>query len=130
MSQIGSHSAVEDAVDQDAKEVTVTRGQNVVYQMPHDWASIAHVLAPLLDRLDESSHEVQLLIVCADAEAAAAAAASVVRLAGARERRALAATSARRAGRLLKSTGPQVVAGAPPELLTLVQGSTLKLEPV
>jgi len=101
-------------VDQDAKEVTVTRGQNVVYQMPHDWASIAHVLAPLLDRLDDSSHDVQLLIVCADAEAAAAASASVVRLAGGRELHALAATSARRAGRLLKVAGAQVVAGAPP----------------
>jgi ATP-dependent RNA helicase DeaD len=115
-------------VDQDAKEVTVTRGQNVVYQMPHDWASIAHVLAPLLDRLDDASRDVQLLIVCADAEAAAAAAASVVRLAGARAVHALAATSARRAARMLKVAGAQVIAGAPAELLTLVQGSTLKLE--
>lgn len=117
-------------MDQEAKEPTVTRGQNVVYQMPHDWASIAHILGPLLDRLDDASREVQLLIVCADAEAAAAAAASVVRLAGGRPLRALAATSARRAGRLLKVSGAQVVAGAPAELLTLVQGSTLKLERV
>ena len=115
-------------MDQDAKEVTVTRGQNVVYQMPHDWASIAHILAPLLDRLDDASRDVQLLIVCADAEAAAAASASVVRLAGARALSALAATSARRAGRLLRSGGVQVIAGAPAELLTLVQGSALKLE--
>lgn len=117
-------------MDQDAKELTVTRGQNVVYQIPHDWASIAHILAPLLDRLDETSRDIQLLIVCADAEAAAAASASVVRLAGGRQLDALAATSARRAGRLLKVAGAQIVAGAPPELLTLVQGSTLKLEHV
>lgn len=117
-------------MDQDAKELTVTRGQNVVYQMPHDWASMAHILAPLLDRLDDASRDVQLLIVCADAEAAAAASASVVRLAGARALHALAATSARRAGRMLRVAGAQVVAGASTELLTLVQGSTLKLEHV
>lgn len=115
-------------MDQDTKEASITRGQNVVYQMPHDWASVAHVLAPLLDRVDEAASDVQLLIVCADAEAAAAASASIVRIVGTRAIGAIAATSSRRASRLLKAGGTQVVAGAPPELLTLVQGSTLKLE--
>ena len=117
-------------MDQEAKEPTITRGQNVVYQMPHDWASIAHILAPVLDRIDDSTREVQLLIVCADAEAAAGASASLVRLAGARPIVAIAATSARRAARLLRIAGAQAVAGAPPELLALVQGSSLKLEQV
>jgi ATP-dependent RNA helicase DeaD len=54
----------------------------------------------------------------------------VVRLAGGRAVHALAATSARRAARLLKVAVAQVVAGAPAELLALVQGSTLKLERV
>ena len=117
-------------MDSEAKEPAVTRGQNVVYQMPHDWASIAHILAPLLDRIDDASHDVQLLIVCADAEAAATASASVVRLAGSRTLEAIAATTARRAARLLRSGGAQVVAGAPPELLALVQGSSLKLDQV
>jgi ATP-dependent RNA helicase DeaD len=127
-------SAVEAEVDHEAKESAVTRGQNVVYQMPHDWASIAHVLAPVLDRIDDALPDVQLLIVCADAEAAAAASASVVRLAGSRSLRAIAATTARRATRLLRASatggGAQVVAGAPPELLALVQGSSLKLQTV
>ena len=127
-------SVVEAELDHEAKESVVTRGQNVVYQMPHDWASLAHVLAPLLDRIDDGLHEVQLLIVCADAEAAASASASVVRLAGNRPLRAVAATTARRAARLLRgvagAAGPQVVAGAPPELLALVQGSSLKLQQV
>jgi len=117
-------------VDQEAKESAVTRGQNVVYQMPHDWASIAHILAPVLDRTDDQSREIQLLIICADAEAAAAASASVVRLAGSRPLRAIAATTARRAARLLKAGGTQVVAGAAPELLSLMQGSSLKLDQV
>lgn len=121
-------------MDHEAKESAVTRGQNVVYQMPHDWASLAHVLAPVLDRIDDALHEIQLLIVCADAEAAASASASVVRLAGSRPLRAIAATTARRAARLLRGVagtpGAQVVAGAPPELLALVQGSSLKLQQV
>jgi len=117
-------------VDQEAKEPGVTRGQNVVYQMPHDWASVAHVLAPVLDRIDDAANAVQLLIVCADAEAAAGASASVVRLAGSRPLRAIASTSARRAARLLRDGGAQVVAGAPPELLALIQGSSLKLDQV
>ena len=117
-------------MDQEAKEPTVTRGQNVVYQMPHDWASIAHILAPVLDRIDDAVRDVQLLIVCADAEAAAGVSASVVRLAGSRPLHAIAATTARRATRLLRVSGAQVVAGAPPELLALVQGSALKLDQV
>src|SRR5438105_14100224 len=126
-------SAVEGEVDHEAREPTVTRGQNVVYQMPHDWASIAQVLAPVLERIDDALHDVQLLIVCADAEAAAGASASVVRLAGSRTLRAVAATTARRAARLVRGDvagggGAQVVAGAPPELLALVQGSSLKLQ--
>ena len=127
-------SAAEAELDHEAKESAVTRGQNVVYQMPHDWASLAHVLAPVLDRIDDASYDVQLLIVCADAEAAASASASVVRLAGSRPLRAIAATTARRAARLLRhladSPGAQVVAGAPPELLSLVQSSSLKLQQV
>ena len=117
-------------MDQEAKEPAITRGQNVVYQMPHDWASIAHILGPVLDRIDDATRDVQLLIVCADAEAAAGASASLVRLAGARPLRAIAATSARRAARLLRLDGAQAVAGAAPELLALVQSSTLKLEQI
>ncbi|HKW11914.1 MAG TPA: DbpA RNA binding domain-containing protein [Gemmatimonadaceae bacterium] len=128
-------TVVKDEVDHEAKDPGVTRGQNVVYQMPHDWGSIAHVLAPLIERTDDASSDVQLLIVCADAEAAASASASVVRLAGPRTLRAIAATSERRATRLLRvggsgGGGAQVVAGAPPELLALVQGSSLKLQQI
>ena len=121
-------------MDHEAKESAVTRGQNVVYQMPHDWASLAHVLVPALDRIDDALRDIQLLIVCADAEAAASASASVVRLAGSRPIRAIAVTTARRAARLLRgvpgTSGAQVVAGAPAELLALVQGSSLKLQQV
>ncbi len=108
----------------------MTRGQNVLYVMPQDWASMTHVVAPLLDRVDEGASEPQLLIITADAEAAAAASASVVRLAGTRNIEALAATSVRRASRMLKLRPAQVIAGTPDELLALVQGTALKLESV
>src|SRR5690242_2361387 len=36
----------------EAREAGVTRGQNAVYVMPHDWASIAQFLAPLLERVE------------------------------------------------------------------------------
>jgi len=118
-------------VEHDVKESpTVTRGQNALYQLPHDWASIAHFLGPALDRVDASKRDVQLLVVTSDAEAAAAVAASCVRLAGERAIVSLAATSAKRAERLLRARPAHVVAGTAEELLALVQSTSLKLEHV
>ena len=108
----------------------VTRGHNALYQLPHDWASIAHFLGPVLERVDPASRDVQVLVVTADAEAAAAIAAASVRLAGGRELVPLAATSARRATRLLRVRPAHIVAGTAEELLALVQSATLKLENV
>ena len=118
-------------MEQEGKELAgVTRGQNVVYQLPHDWSSVAQVLAPVLDRLDEGSPELQLVIVTADGESAASAAAAVMRLAGNRALVANAATSARRVAPLLRVRPAHVVSGTAGELLTLVQGSVLKLDHV
>jgi ATP-dependent RNA helicase DeaD len=116
-------------VDQDVTEtVGVTRGQNVVYVLPHDRASIAQFAGPALERLEPAAAELQMLVVTADADAAAAATGVVTRLAEARALRAVAATSAKRAARLLRARPAHIVAGAPAELLSLVQGATLKLD--
>jgi ATP-dependent RNA helicase DeaD len=118
-------------VEHEAKEpASVTRGQNVLYVTPHDWASIAHFLTPALERVDESVSDVQVLVLTADAETAAAVAAAAVRIAGSRAITPLAATSSRRASRLLKARPSQLVAGTPDVLLSLVQGTTLKLASV
>jgi hypothetical protein len=118
-------------VEQDVTEtVGVTRGQNVMYVLPHDWASVAHFLGPALERLDPSAAEVQMLVVTADADAAAAIAGAAARLADPRTLRAVPATNARRAARLLRARPAHIVAGAPAELLSLVQGATLKLDAV
>ena len=126
-----AHNAVEDEVEQVGKEsAAVTRGQNVVYQMPHDWSAAASVLGPAIDRVDQNLAELQLLVVTTDAEAAAGAAAAVVRLVGDRTVSVVAATSAKRAARLLRAGTTHVVTGTPSELLALLQGSSLKLATV
>jgi len=72
----------------------VSRGQNVVYQMPHDWASIARFLEPLVARVDAAQNGLQLLVVTPDAEVAAAVSASAVRLLGSADVQIIAATAA------------------------------------
>lgn len=117
-------------MEQNREPAAVTRGQNVLYVLPHDWASIAQFLAPALDRVDETVHEVQLLVVTPDAEGASAVARAAVKLAGSRPITPMAATSARRAARVLRARTPQLVAGTPDDLLALVKEAVLKLDRV
>ena len=102
---------------------TVSRSQNVVYVMPHDWVSIAQFLAPLVEKLDGSSRDLQLLIVTPDAEVAAAVAASAVKLVSGKDLQVLAATSATRASRLMKLRPPQIVAGSASTLVELLRSA-------
>ncbi len=108
----------------------MTRGQNAVQVMPHDWSAAERVLATLVDRIDPARAETQLLIVTADAEHAAAAAHAVVAAVGDRAISVLAATASPRAARLLRVGPAHVVTGAPTELVTLLQSSALKPESV
>ena len=114
-------------MEAEAKEPTgVTRGQNVVHVTPLDWSTLPRVLGTLVDRIDVSRPEPQLLVVTADAESAASAADAIVGIGGERGVRVLAATTSPRAARLLRSSPPHVVAGAPAELVALLQSSALK----
>ena len=98
----------------EAKESTgVTRGQNAVHVLPLDWAALARVLGPIVDRIDLARSEPQLLVVTSDAESAAAAADALVGIVGVREVRVLAVSNSPRAARLLKSAPPHIVVGAP-----------------
>ena len=118
-------------MESEAKEPTgVTRGQNAVHVMPLDWSAAERVLASLVDRVDLSRHETQLLVVTADVESAAAAADAIVTAAATRPLSVVAATASPRASRLLKATPAHVVTGAPSELVALLQGSALKPESV
>lgn len=115
-------------MEEDAKEPSgVTRSQNVVYVVPHDWASISFFLAPLVERVDEALPELQLLVLTADPETAAAVAGAAVRMATTRSVGIIAATSAARTSRLLKLLPSQIVVGTPGTILELVKSSALKL---
>ncbi len=118
-------------MEADAKEPTgVTRGQNVVHVMPLDWSAAGEVLASIIERIDPTRAETQLLVVTADAENAAAAAEAIVSAAGERAVTVMAATASPRAARLLKASAAHVVTGAPAELVALLQGSALKSEAI
>ena len=108
----------------------VSRGQNVVYQMPHDWASITQFLEPLIARVDAARSELQLLVVTPDSEVAAAVSAAAVRLLESADTQIVAATSAPRAARLLELRPAQVLTGSASTILELIRGSALKLDTV
>lgn len=119
-------------MDQDERETTgVTRSQNIVLTLPHDWGSIAHFLSSALERVDPALPDTQLLVITADADAAEAIAAAASRLPESAVPptpvRILPATSARRAARMLRTRPAVAVAGTPLELASLISESALKL---
>ena len=112
------------------ESAAVTRSQNVVLTLRHDWRVIPQFLAPALERLDAASQETQLVVLTADAETALA----VVQAAAPDDEdgvpRVVPVTSARRAERLLRLRPAPAVAGTPAELAALVRSSALKLDRV
>jgi ATP-dependent RNA helicase DeaD len=118
-------------VEQDGPEVgSVSRGQNVVYIMPHDWASIAQFLGPAVERVDAATRELQLLVITSDADVAAVVAAAAVRLAEGRDVGIVAATSARRASALLRVRPAQIVTGTPETIVEMLTSAAIKLDSV
>lgn len=108
----------------------IARSQNVLYVMPHDWASISQFLAPILQRVDETSSDLQALVITSDAELAAAAAAAAVKLVAGRGINVIAATNPKRAARMIKVRAAQVVTGAPDALVELMRGAAVKVDTV
>jgi ATP-dependent RNA helicase DeaD len=118
-------------VESDVKEPTgVTRGQNVVHVLPVDWSAAEGVLSALVDRIDPSRAETQVIVLTADAESATAAADRFVSITGDRSISVLPATGGPRAARLLRATPAHIVTGAPAALVALLQASALKAEAV
>jgi len=108
----------------------IGRSHNAVFVMPHDWTSISQFLGPLVERIDEGTHDLQLLVITSDAELAAAVTAAAVKVSSGRDIGIVAATSSRRAARLIRIKPPQVVAGAPETLVELLKGAAIKLDTV
>ncbi len=118
-------------VEQEGREIAgVSRGQNAVYVMPHDWASMSQFLSPLVERIDEQTHAVQLLVLTPDSEVATAVTAAAVRLTEGRDVGILAATSTRRSARLVRLRPPHVIAGPADIILELVRAAAIKLDTV
>jgi ATP-dependent RNA helicase DeaD len=109
-------------------ESSVSRSQNVVYVMPHDWASMARFLEPLAERLDDERTELQLLVIAPDVDSAAAISAAAVRVVGGRPIQIVAATASARAARMLKLRPAHVVVGTAAVIVELLRSATLKLE--
>ncbi|HXD47776.1 MAG TPA: hypothetical protein VN600_03310, partial [Gemmatimonadaceae bacterium] len=120
-------------MEQEAREGGgISRGQNTVYVMGHDWTTTAQFLEPLIDKLDKldaaaAAGDVQLLVLSADAESCAAIAAEAAKLIDGRDIGLLAATSAPRAARLLRIRPAAIVVGVPSVIGELLRGASIKL---
>jgi ATP-dependent RNA helicase DeaD len=108
----------------------VSRGQNLVYTLPHTTESIAEFLTPALARIDPAAGGTQVVVVTRDAETALTISETVLRLSGPAGIEVVPVTSAGRAGRIFKSRPVLAVAGSSSELGGLVRASQLKLDTV
>jgi ATP-dependent RNA helicase DeaD len=108
----------------------IGRNQNVLHEVAHDAAAISEFIAPALARVDRDAPGIQLLILTPDAEVAIAVAAAAYRLPEDATVPILPVTTARRASRLLASGSPSALAGAPDQILQLIQSSRIKLDSV
>jgi ATP-dependent RNA helicase DeaD len=114
-------------VEQQPNVTGVSRGQNQLHVIPEDHAAAAEILHPLLDRL-EGAGAIGALVVTSDAEAAAAIADRLGTFPDAPS--VMAATEARRAGRVLRQGAPQVIVGSADSLTELLRGAALKIDAV
>jgi len=108
----------------------VGRNQNVLHEVAHDAAAVSEFIAPALARVERDVSGIQLLVLTPDAEVAIAVAAVAARAPEDVRVPVLPVTTARRAARLLASGTPNALAGAPDEILNLVQSSRIKLDSV
>lgn len=108
----------------------VGRNQNVLHEVAHDVAAISEFIAPALARVERDAPGIQLLVLTPDAEVAIAVAAAAARTPEEVRVPVLPVTTARRAARLLASGSPSALAGAPDEVLQLIQSSRIKLDTV
>jgi hypothetical protein len=108
----------------------IGRNQNVLHEVAHDAAAISEFIAPALARVDRDAPGIQLLVLTPDAEVAIAVAAAAARAPEDVSVPVLPVTTARRASRLLASGSPGAIAGAPDQVLELIQSSRIKLDSV
>jgi ATP-dependent RNA helicase DeaD len=108
----------------------ISRSHNIAYTLPMTGESLAQVVTPALERIDAGEGTIQLMILTADAETALAISDLIYQITGPQGVHAIPVTSANRAARLIEGKPVHAVVGAPLELQTLVQRSTLKLDSI
>jgi hypothetical protein len=108
----------------------VGRNQNVLHEVAHDAAAVSEFIGPALARVERDVPGIQLLVLTPDAEVAIAVAAVASRASEDERVPVLPVTTARRASRLLSSGTPGAIAGAPDQILDLIQSSRIKLDTV
>ncbi|HET7621714.1 MAG TPA: DEAD/DEAH box helicase [Gemmatimonadaceae bacterium] len=108
----------------------VGRNQNVLHEVAHDAAAVSEFIGPALARVERDVPGIQLLVLTPDAEVAIAVAAVASRASEDERVPVLPVTTARRAARLLSSGTPGAIAGAPDQILDLIQSSRIKLDTV
>lgn len=106
------------------------RSAHVAHFLPPDWARVAQLVSPALERTAPDATAPQLLVLVPDAGAAVGLARTLAALPAARGRRIVAATSAARAKRLLVGAPAHAVIGAPAALAPALAASALKLDQV
>ncbi len=103
------------------------RSAHVAHFLPPDWARIARIAAPALERVPRDLGAPGLLVVVPDSGATVALARALAALPVAEGHRIVAVTSAPRGKRLLAGAPATVVVGAPSALAPLLAASALKL---
>lgn len=117
------------------ERASVSRNQNVMYVLPHDSAAIAQFMGPVLEQLaglepdGDSGRGPRAVVVTPDAESAVAIARWVASQSSDAPR-AIAATGASRAARLIAAQPAPLVVGPADQLLELVRRAALKLNDV
>lgn len=115
-----------DVTSADREPTGAVRSASAAYFLPPDWARVARLAVPALERLTPGAG-VQLLLVTPDADATLEVAQAIAALPAAAGRRIVAATSAARATRLLAPGTADVVIGSPAVLAPAVAATALKL---
>jgi ATP-dependent RNA helicase DeaD len=115
-------------LENDQDGTGISRGLNQLHVLPEDWQAAEAAIQPLVDRVEPTVVAPQLLVVTSDTEAAAAIAGRIA--VPSKGIRTLAATDARRAGRVLRATPAQVVVAPASVLLDLLQSTILKLDSI
>lgn len=109
---------------------TGARAQNVVRVLPRDWASLAEVITPSMERVDSTVATTQLLVFTPDAASTFAVVRGSFERFGVTGIDLFPATSEHRAARMMAGVPSPAVAGPPAVLRALLSRSVLRTDGV